>query len=251
MPWPSFEGLPDYAQALGAVVHFVPLDANLGHDLAAMDARITNAVKLVFVCNPNNPTGTLADSAKLRDFVLNVSKRALVIVDEAYHDFVDEPSYRSMTDLATKGANVIISRTASKIHGIAGLRVGFAIARPDIINRLRPLRTGSPNAFGMNAAIASLQDTAFQDFVKARNKDGRDLLTSTLRGLGKRVAHSQTNFVFFHADMPVARVQAAMLSKGYRIGRAFPPYNDWCRISIGTPDEMKGCVAASPEALRA
>jgi histidinol-phosphate aminotransferase len=251
LPWPTFEGLPNYAETLGATVHKVPLDANLGHDLAAMDARITNNVKLVFVCNPNNPTGTLADNAKLRDFVLSVSKRALVIVDEAYHDFVDEPSYRSMTDLVTKGANIIVSRTASKIHGIAGLRIGFAIARPDIIERLRPLGTGSPNAFGLNAAIASLQDTEYQNFVRARNKEGRDLLTATLKGLGKRVAPSQTNFVFFKTGMPVEKVQSAMMAKGFRIGRAFPPYTDWCRISIGTPDEMKGCVAALPEAVRA
>ena len=233
-------------------MHFVPLDANLGHDLAAMDARITNAVKLVFVCNPNNPTGTLADSAKLRDFVLSVSTRALVIVDEAYHDFVDEPSYRSMTDLATKGANVIISRTASKIHGIAGLRVGFAIARPDIINRLRPLRTGSPNAFGMNAfgdcVAAGHRISGFREGAKQGRTGFADV---DAQGIGQACGAFADELRFFHADMPVARVQTAMLSKGYRIGRAFPPYNDWCRISIGTPDEMKGCVAALPEALRA
>jgi histidinol-phosphate aminotransferase len=249
-PWPTFEGLPKYGDRIGAVVHRVPLDANLGHDLNAMDTRVTNAVKLVFVCNPNNPTGTLADANKLRDFVRSVSKRALVVVDEAYHDFVDDPSYKPFTDLVKEGHNVIVSRTASKIHGLAGLRIGFIIARPDIIARLEGLETGTPNAFGMRAAIASIQDTAYQDFIKAKNREGRALLSSTLKDMGKRVAPSQANFVFFQANMPVEKVAATMRSRGYMIGRAFPPYNDWCRVSIGTPDEMKGFVAALPEALR-
>lgn len=250
-PDPTFELLPEYAQRIGATVHRVPVTADLTHNLAAMDARVTNGVKLVFVCNPNNPTSTLNDSAKLRNFVRTVSRRALVVVDEAYHDFVDDPSYRSFTDMVTQGENIIVSRTASKIHGIAGLRIGFAIARPDIIQRLEGLTTGAPNVFGMNAANASLQDTEYQAFVKAKNKEGRDLLTTTLKGLGKRVVPSQTNFVFFHANMPVARVQSAFLAKGFMVGRAFPPYTDWCRISIGTPDEMKALCAVVPEVLRA
>lgn len=248
---PTFEGLPDYARAINATVHRVPVDANLSHDLNAMDARTTNAVQLVFVCNPNNPTSTLTDHAKLRDFVRTVSKRALVVVDEAYHDFVDNPSYRSFTDMVTQGENIIVSRTASKIHGIAGLRVGFAIARPDIIARLRSLVTGTPNVFGMSAAIASLKDTEYQAFVKARNREGRDLLVSSLKSMNKRVVPSQTNFVFFEAKLPVAQVQAAAQSRGFIVGRAFPPYNDWVRISIGTPDEMKSLVAVLPEVLRA
>ena len=249
-PWPTYEGLPRYAETIDATVHRVPLDANLGHDFNAMDTRITNGVNLVFVCNPNNPTGTLADNAKIRDFVSSAQHRALVVVDEAYHDFVDDPNYKSMIDLVLKGENVIISRTASKIHGIAGLRIGFAIARPDIIERLDPFCTGNSNAFGMHAAIASLQDTAYQDFVRARNREGRELLTSTLKSMGKRVAPSQTNFVFFQSKLPVDKVQASMKAKGYIIGRAFPPYNDWARVSIGTPDEMKAFVATLPETLR-
>jgi len=250
-PWPTFEGLPDYAETIGSKVHRIPLTEALGHDFAAMDTRITNAVKLVFVCNPNNPTGVLENATTIRDFVRSAARRSLVVVDEAYHDFVDEPSYKPMIDLVLKGENVIVSRTASKIHGIAGLRIGFAIARPDIIARLADLATGTQNAFGLNAAIASLQDTSYQEYVKARNREGRALLTSTLTGMGKRVAPSQTNFVFFHANMPVERVQKAMLDKGFIVGRAFRPYTDWCRVSIGTSDEMKRFVAALPDALRA
>lgn len=250
-PWPTFEGLPRYAETIGAPVHYIPLTADLGHDFAAMDTRITNAVKLVFVCNPNNPTGKLENATTMRDFVSSVSKRAVVVVDEAYHDFVDEPSYKPMIDMVLKGENVIVSRTASKIHGIAGLRIGFAIARPDIIQRMAGLATGTQNAFGLQAAAASLQDLAYQDYVKTRNREGRALLTKTLTDMGKRVAPSQTNFVFFHAGIPVEKVQEAMLAKGFMVGRAFPPYKDWCRVSIGTTEEMKSFVAALPAALHA
>jgi histidinol-phosphate aminotransferase len=249
--WPTFEGLPRYAEAMGSVVHKVGLTKDLDHDLAALDARITNATGLVFMCNPNNPTGILPDQAKVRDFVRSTAHKALVVVDEAYHDFVDAPGYSSMTDLVLKGENIIVSRTASKIHGIAGLRIGFAIARPDIIARLGACMTGTPNAFGVAAATASIRDTTYQDFVRARNKEGRELLTKTLQGMGKRVAPSQTNFVFFQSGVPVETVQARMKAKGFLTGRPFPPYTDWCRISIGTPDEMKQLVAVLPEALKA
>ncbi|HYW31872.1 MAG TPA: histidinol-phosphate transaminase [Gemmatimonas sp.] len=250
-PWPTFEGLPRYAEAIGAIVHKVPLDDAMGHDFAALDARVTNAVNLVFVCNPNNPTGTLAGAQQIRSFVSATQHRALVLVDEAYHDFVDDASHRSMIDLVLKGENVIISRTASKLHGIAGLRVGFAIARPDVVVRMRKFMTGNPNAFGMHAAIASLADTQYQDFVKARNREGRAMMTETLRAMGRKVTPSHTNFVFFDVGMPVERFQAAMRAQNFLVGRAFPPYGDWCRVSIGTPDEMKAFVAALPATLRA
>lgn len=249
-PWPTFEGLPAYAATIGSLVHKVPLDANLGHDFAAMDTRITSATKLVFVCNPNNPSSTISDSQTLHSFVSATQRRALVVVDEAYFDFADDPSYRTCIDLVLKGENVIVSRTASKIHGLAGLRIGFAIARPDVIARMEGLATGNPNGFGLQAAAASIEDGAYQDFVKARNREGRDLLMSTVKRMGKRVAPSQTNFVFFQTGVPLERVQATMRAKGFLVGRAFPPYTDWCRVSIGTPEEMRGFVAALPEALR-
>lgn len=250
-PWPTFEGLPRYAERIGATMHLVPLDADHAHDLAAMDQRLVQAISLVFVCNPNNPTGTLTEASRLRSFVEQAARRTTVLVDEAYHDFVDDPSYRSMTDLVLKGENVIISRTASKIHGLAGLRTGFAIARPDIVERLRTLATSAPGVFGARGAIASIGDTSYQDMCKARNREGRAIMTAALKSLGRTHSVSHTNFVFFHAGMPAAAVQQRMLAKGFLIGRAFPPYHDWVRISIGTPDEMREVARALPEVLRA
>lgn len=249
-PWPTFEGLPRYADTMGLTVHRVPLTESLGHDFAAMEKRMTSAVNLVFVCNPNNPTGILEDGNKMREFVRSASRKALVVVDEAYHDFVDEPSYKPMLDMVKAGENVIISRTASKIHGIAGLRIGFVIARPDIIERMKGFAMGTPNAFGLRAAIASLQDTEYQNYVRQNNREGRHLLTKTLVAMGKKVAPSQANFVFFQSGTPAEKVGAAMKAKGILIGRPFPPFNDWTRVSIGTSEEMKQFIAALPEALR-
>ena len=248
-PWPTFEDLPRWGETVGAKVHKVPLDHRLDHDLYEMDQKINGNTKLVFVCNPNNPTSNLADDQALRDFVSNAAKRSTVIVDEAYYDFVDMPGYKSMTDLVLKGENVIVSRTASKIHGLAGLRVGFAVARPDIIKKLSQYVSGDPNVFGLTAANASLKDTEYQTFVKAKNTQGRTMLLDTIAKLGKKAAPSQTNFVFFQTGKPVEQMQKYFASKGFTIGRAFPPYTDWCRVSIGTPDEMKQFCAVLPEGL--
>ena len=203
----------------------------------------------MFVCNPNNPTSNLADDQALRDFVSNAARRTPVIVDEAYFEFVDKPGHQSMVDLVLKGENVIVSRTASKIHGLAGLRCGFAVARPDIIKRLSQYVTGDPNVFGLQAANASLLDVEYQNFVKQKNREGRAMLLDAVAKLGKKAAPSQTNFVFFQTGRPVQQLQDYFLSAGFLIGRAFPPFTDWARVSIGTPEEMKRFVAALPGAL--
>jgi histidinol-phosphate aminotransferase len=248
-PWPTFEDLPRWGETLRATVHKVPLDANLDHDLARMQALIGARTKLVFVCNPNNPTSNLADGPALRAFVKDAATRAPVIVDEAYYDFVDAPGHRSMVDLVLAGENVIVSRTASKLFGLAGLRCGFAVARPDIIARLKQYVTGDPNVFGLHAANAALLDTAYQGFVQEKNREGRALLLEALARLGRRAAPSQTNFVFFHAGRPVERLQQHFAERGFLIGRPFPPFSDWARVSIGTPEEMRRFVDVLPGAL--
>ena len=249
VPHPTFEDLPRYAGTLRTTVRQVALDDRMDHDFYAMDAAIGSGTKLVFVCNPNNPTATLHDGASVQDFVSTTCKRAPVIVDEAYIAVVHVPGHRSMIDLVLKGESVIVSRTASKLHGLAGLRVGFAVARPDIIARLERYKTGDPNVFGLHAVHASLRDTEYQSFVKQKNREGRTLLLDALRAAGRKVTDSQTNFVFFHAGKPASEMQKRLLAQGFAVGRAFPPYTDWCRVSIGTPDEMRAFVQSLPSAL--
>jgi len=248
---PTFEALPEYAAHMGLVVHAVPLDADHKHDLVAMERRVTNSVGLVFVCNPNNPTGTLVPDGVLHDFVSSMARRTTVLVDEAYHDFVTDPSYRSMIDLVVRGENVIVLRTASKIHGLAGCRIGFAIARPDILARMQGFTTGVPNALAARAAIAAIADTDWPKYCVQQNNEGMQILRTAVEQLGRKQTRSQTNFGFFHAGLPAAQVHARALAKGFLIGRTFPPYNDWVRVSIGTPDEMRAFVRVLPELLRA
>ena len=245
-PWPTFEDLPRWGDTLKATVHRVPLNQYLDHDLYLMDAKVGSGTKLVFVCNPNNPTSNLTEDTSLRDFVSSAAKRTTVVVDEAYIDFVDRPGHKSMVDLVLKGESVVVSRTASKIHGLAGLRCGFAIARPDIIRRLQQYVSGDPNVFGQLAANASLQDMEYQSFIKQKNREGRAMLLDTLATLNRKVAPSQTNFVFFHTGKAIQPVQQYFLAKGFVVGRAFPPYNDWCRVSVGTPEEMKQFCSVLP-----
>jgi histidinol-phosphate aminotransferase len=174
-----------------------------------------------------------------------------VLVDEAYHDFVTDPSYRTMTDLVVKGENVIVLRTASKIHGLAGCRIGFAIARPDIIARMQGFTTGVPNALAARAAIAAIHDTEWPRFCVQKNTEGMAILRTAVAALGRKQTVSHTNFGFFHTGRPTAQVAADALAKGFLLGRAFPPYNDWVRVSIGTPQEMQSFVKILPELVRA
>ncbi len=238
--YPTYEGLEHYARTIGAYVHRVPLTADFQIDLDAMDRRITQAVRLVFVCNPNNPTGRILPGDQLREFCRAISRRTVVLVDEAYHDYVQAREYASMIDLVREGYNVIVSRTFSKIHALAGLRVGYGLARPDIIARLGQFRTNhSVNILGLRAAIASYQDASFQDFSRRKNAEARTYLYRVLGELGRRYIPSQTNFVFFHLGREVTAFRQAMKEHGVLVGRPFPPYTNWCRLSLGTMEEME------------
>ena len=235
---PAYLGLTRYAETYGAYTHKVPLDEYMVHDLDAMYKRISPHVKLVFVCNPNNPTGTVVDPAKLRDFATSASKEAVIFIDEAYIELMDDMAANTMTDLVKQDYNVIVSRTFSKIFGMAGQRIGYAITRPDIAKRIQEYRMGMPNVVGLRGAIASLMDTEFQSYSRKMVAEGRQYVYDLCDELGLKYTPSTTNFVFFHTGKPIQELQAAMEKEQVLIGRPFPPYLDWCRISIGTRENM-------------
>ena len=173
-----------------------------------------------------------------------MSRRALVVVDEAYHEYVENPAYRSLVDLVRDGRNVIVTRTASKIHGLAGLRVGFGIAQPELVKQLRARLTGTMNIMGLRAAIASYRDERFQAFCFDKNKQSKSIVYAALRDLDCRYVESETNFVFFEMGMHIEKFQKNMEDHGIRVGRPFPPYLKWCRLSMAKPDQMKKFAAA-------
>jgi histidinol-phosphate aminotransferase len=236
---PTFQALLAYAETFGAYVHRVPLDDKLDHDLDAMSRRVNGKTRLIFLCNPNNPSGTLLDAARLRDFCLSYEGRAVIFSDEAYYDFITEPEYPSMVELVKEGRNVIVSKTFSKVYGLAGLRIGYLIARPDIAKRLKDAAMAGTNILAIEAAMEALRDSDFYKYSLAKNEEAKNTIYKALGDLKLPYIRSHTNFVFFKSGRPVQQFIKAMQEEQLLIGRPFPPMLDWARVSTGTAPEME------------
>lgn len=239
VPHPTYSRLYRYAERMGATIRKIPLDEKLHFDLDGIRKAMNKNVKLVYLCNPNNPTATITHKDKLRDLCEELSEDTCVMIDEAYFEYVTDSNYATMIDLVKEGKNIIVTRTASKIHGLAGLRVGFGIADPEIIRNFNNHITGSTNIIGLRAAIASFQDKEFQEFSRQKNLESREIVYKALEKVGRRHVKSHTNFVFFHIGQPIREFQKKMEKHGIIVGRPFPPYEDWCRLSMAKPEEMK------------
>ncbi len=248
---PTYLELPEYAKARGAATRFVPVDAALKHDLPAMRARIDEHTRAVYVCNPNNPTGTALPKQAIADFVRGLPPQVVAIVDEAYMDFVTEPGVGSVAGLIAAGQPVIVLRTFSKIHGMAGLRLGYAVAAPERARALREARMTFPNILAVRAARASLDDHEFLSRTRTRILASRTRITTELARLNRRYAAPQGNFVFFDTGMPLKDFSDRMKARNVLVGRLFPPYDTWCRITIGTEPEVTRFLGALHETLNA
>lgn len=246
---PTFMQLLDAAARAGGKAVRVPLNARLEHDLPAMAAAVGAKTSLVYLVNPNNPTGTVCDPAELKAFVREVSARVPVMIDEAYLECTDNAAERTCAGLVLEGHNVIVARTFSKIYGMAGCRVGYAVMPEKLATSLRGRMTGSLSLATLEAAIASLRDTEFVIETRAKLKAGRDALIAEAKTLGKSYAEPQGNFVFVRTGMPIQEFNAKMRAEGVLIGRPFPPYLDWARITIGLPEEMEICHRAMRKVL--
>jgi histidinol-phosphate aminotransferase len=236
---PTFEAMINYAEALGAYVHKVPVNKDLQIDLEAMSLRCHSATRMVFLCNPNNPTGTLLKNDQVASFCASLSSKTMVFSDEAYYDYIQEPEYPSMTPLVKKGYNVIVSKTFSKVYGLAGIRVGYLIARPDIISRIKRFRVDSPNVLALRAAEVALEEQTFLQYSLQRNAEAKRILESALKETGLEHTDSHANFVFFNTGMDVRDFSEKMLKYGITVGRAFSPLHQWCRISTGKIEHME------------
>ncbi len=236
---PTFQSMMTYAENFGAYVHRVPVDSKMGHDLEEMERRINSKTNLIFICNPNNPTGTLLDKNKLKDFCISASKKTMVFSDEAYYDFITEPDYPSMVELVKENMNVIVSKTFSKVYGMAGLRIGYLVARPDIAKRLQKNIMAFTNVLAIEAAKEALVDDEFYKFSIAKNVEAKNAIYKTLNDLGLEYIESHTNFVFFKTGRPIDEMMTEMEKENVLIGRPFPPFYEWARISTGTMEDMK------------
>lgn len=236
---PVYKSLISYAEQFGCHINKVPHNDRMEHDLEEMEKRISQNTQLVFFCNPTNPCGTIVDAKKAEDFCNRVSEKTILFSDEAYYDYIAEPDYPSMTKLVKQGKNVIVSKTFSKVYGLAGIRIGYLVARPDLAQRIREKRMAGPNMLAIHAAKAALKDTEFYQFSLNENLKARKHLYQTLDELNLAYVPSHTNFVFFHAKRPIQKVISGMLEYGVRVGRPFPPLTDWCRVSTGRMEDME------------
>ena len=238
---PTYQSLLRYADAAGTEILRVRVDEGLAADLDGMRAAVRNDTNLVYLVNPNNPIPNVINGQEMREFVLEMAENRLVFVDEAYHEYVEDPNYRSMMDLIRDGhRNIIVSRTASKIHGLAGLRVGFGFAHPDLAREMAWRKTGGNHVLGLRAAQASYLDDEFQAFSLRKNREARDIVAQMCEELGLRYVKSNTNFTYIQTGMKNEDFQDTMREYGILTGRDFPPFNDtWSRVSMSKPEEME------------
>jgi histidinol-phosphate aminotransferase len=249
-PYPTFPLLMMYADVFKTRWDKVDLNEKLEIDYNAVASAVKDDTRLVFVCNPNNPTGTFVDPQIVRDFCKQMSKKVTVFVDEAYLEFVEPAQQSSMIDLVKAGENVIVSRTFSKIYGLAGLRIGYIIARPDIIKKIARYQPGfSVTQAAIAAAKASLGDENMMTMSRKKNAEARKILTNYLDKKGYFYGKSHTNFIFLDPKSDAQAIMDKLAERG--IGIRVWDYQGkiWNRISIGTVDEMKVLVKNLEEVM--
>ncbi len=238
-PQPTYDDtFMDYSDRRGIEKIWVPVADDLSIDLDAMYDAYTDDVRIIYLCNPNNPIPTVMHGEKLKAFVQEMSQKCYVFVDEAYYEYVVDPNYQTMIPLVPSHPNLIVTRTASKIHAFAGIRIGFGFGSPEMLAKIKSLMTGSINGPAMWGAIESYKDKEYQNFVLRKNAESLQVLYDFFDKHGMRHIKSNANFTFFHTGMDVVEVYNRVRKHGIAIGRPFPPFLDWMRISTARPEDM-------------
>ena len=238
---PTFESIGRCAKALGAQVIELPLTNNYSHDLSALLARADAATGLVYICNPNNPTGSLTPRKDLEDFIRKLPPATTVLIDEAYHHFVGAtPDYISFIDKPMDDDRVIVARTFSKVFGLAGIRVGYAVGAPEKIHALAARRLPEGlNAVGARAALVAYDDLDYVQMSEKRNAEDRQEFFNQAKARKVSGIASYTNFAMLKTSRPAVEVIDHFKKNNVLIARLFPSMNTHVRVSFGTPPEMK------------
>ncbi len=252
MAEPTFEAIAFYGRQTGADVVKVPVTGDHRHDFEGMAKAAGERPGLVYVCNPNNPTGVLDPKAEVENLAARVPRESIVLVDEAYFHYVEDPGYGTMLDAVKAGKNVVIARTFSKVFGMAGLRLGYAVARKELMMQMRPHQVAeSANVLACAAALASIEDEAEVLRQRKLNNDTRAYAVGEMKKRGRACIPSHTNFFCAHVAQPARPVIAAFREEGISVGRFFPGLPEHIRVSIGSPEEMQKFVAAFDKVLKA
>jgi histidinol-phosphate aminotransferase len=242
---PTFEAVLEYAQVLRAYPVKVPLTADHRHDLPKMAASCTSKTGVVYVCNPNNPTGTIVTRDELAAFIQAVPPTTLVLVDEAYYDFAEDPAYGSATEFIAKYPNVIVARTFSKIYGMAGMRLGYAVGAKQPIALMNKQATqDNGNAAVLAAALAGLADSDYLTTCRARLNDTRRWLCAELAKDSRPIIPSHGNFVMLDMGSDANPFIEQFRARHVIVGRRFASMPNFLRVSIGTQQEMEAFLAA-------
>jgi histidinol-phosphate aminotransferase len=245
---PSFENCTSFAKKYNLPLTEVKVDSAMRLDVDGMIAAASKGdCGLVFFNNPNNPTATVHGKKTVTDMVERIRRASpdtVILIDEAYHDYVTDPSYESAVPLALSTPNVFVARTFSKAYGMAGMRIGYAIGMANTVKPLATLKMPyNVSVFGVAAAIASLNDPQHIADERKRNTEVRTFTVKSLQDMGAKPADSQGNFLFVDIGRPAKDFRDACARQGVMVGRDFPPFEKThCRISIGTMDEMKKAV---------
>jgi histidinol-phosphate aminotransferase len=244
-PSPSFELAADYARFAGIPVKSPGVDAKLRTDLDAMVDTATGS-GLVYFCNPNNPTATVHGKGDVADMVDRIGKsspQTMVLIDEAYHEYVEDPAYATAIPVALENPRVFVARTFSKVFGMAGMRVGYAVGRPETIARMKGWMLGSNvNQLALAAAKVTVGDAARIADEKKKNHDAKVFTAKAFERMGYEVVPSDANFMMIDIKRDVKAFKLECIKRGVAIGRPFPPLNTHVRVSIGTMAEMEKAV---------
>jgi histidinol-phosphate aminotransferase len=245
---PSYASVFQQAAAVKADSIQLPLTKDYRQDISQMiEVANRNArdIGFVYMCNPNNPTGAVVTAKEVKDLLDNIPKDMPVLIDEAYHHYVDDPAYGTAIPFIQEGRKVVVARTFSKIAALAAMRIGYSVAPPDMIREMRIYASNSVNVLAKWGAVASLKDPAAQADVKSKTITLRNNTSKVLESWGYAVIPSQTNFFMVSlGDRTVQPVIDEFRKRGILVGRPFPPMLNHLRVSIGTPEDMEKFIQA-------
>ncbi|RDU63199.1 aminotransferase [Helicobacter didelphidarum] len=243
VPNPTFEFIEAYAKPLDPEIIKVELDSKFNFDIDKMKKSEMefDGVSLVYICNPNNPTGNIANPNDLYSWVRNAKSTTIFLFDESYAEYVADSGFKSGIDMLKGGAkNIIITRTFSKVYGLAGCRIGYVLTTPELQKRVSEfLQLVGINFVGAKAASIALKDFNFRQYTINSNIKSREIVTRTLDSLGLKYAPSHGNFIFHEIAGDFDDFVKNMKNQNVLVGRKFDVYDNFCRVTLGTPDQMQ------------
>ena len=229
----------------------VPMAADLSTDLPGLEAAANAGAGFVQICNPNNPTGELIPGDRLKPAVVRMAKKSTVIVDEAYMELAADPEANSCIDLVRAGHDVVVTRTFSKIYGMAGLRVGYAIAAPDTAARISRACMTWNSGPGLAAAVGCYNDEKFLAGSLSKVREGREMAVAAVEQLGLAHVPSSANFLFFRTDRPADAVRDDFEARGVIVRGRYFDYEGWTRVSMGRLEDVERFCRDLPAVVRA